>query len=232
MVRANLVAVGIAACLATSLACGALAAEPPILTVRFAWVSGDATEIATDLGFAVRIARAEVTSAGFAFVPCGDQKTERRVRRVDPAIVRVGHFSGALPNQLPIDRVESLIQRTPYAIEGFDPPDVDYCQAHIVMGAARGEMSLTISGEYRSPGADAWQAFSVATPEAYGAFVEILSPDGQALRGRLGSHRTVSVARPTSHWFDGIDFRTASGVAVGHAVLRRIATETIVTLGP
>ena len=231
MVHANFVAVALAVCLGP-LACAVQAAEPLTLSVRCEWASADTAEIVTDIGFTVRLARGEVTSAGFAFVPCGDQKTERRTRPFDPAIVRIGHFSGALPNQLPVERVESLIERIPYTIEGFDPPDIDYCQAHIVMGATRGGMSLRIEGEYRSPGADTWQAFSVATPEAHGAFVAMLSPDGRALRGRLGSYRTVNVARPASGWFDGIDFRTASGVAVGHAVLRRIANGTKVTVGP
>lgn len=231
MAHANVVAVALTACL-TALGCGVQAAEPLTLSVRFAWASADTAEIVTDLGFAVRLARGEVTSAGFALVPCNDQKTERGAHSFDPAVVRIGHFSGALPNQLPVERVESLIERKPYSIEGFDPPDIDYCQAHIVMGAARGGMSLRIEGEYRSPGADTWRAFSVATPEAYGAFVTMFSPDGRALRGRLGSYRSVIVARPTSGWFDGIDFRTANGVAVGHAVLRRIANGTKITLSP
>lgn len=231
MVRANVVAVALAACLAP-LAYGVQAAEPLTLSVRFAWASADTANIVTDLGFAVRLARGEVTSAGFALVPCNDQKTERGARSFDPAIVRIGHFSGALPNQLPVGRIESLIERNPYTIEGFDPPDIEYCQAHIVMGATRGGLSLRIEGEYRSPGADTWRAFSVATPEAYGAFVTMISPDGRALRGRLGSYRSVIVARPASGWFDGIDFRTASGVAIGHAVLSRVANGTKITLGP
>ena len=234
MARANLIAVALVAGLATSssLASKARAVEPLALSVQFSWSETRSLETVTDLGFTVRLDRAEVTSAGFALVPCADQKSARRVSPGDPAILRIGHFSGALPNQLPLERLESLTARRPFVIEGFDPPDIEYCEAHLVMGAARGGLTLTIEGGYRAPGDETWRAFSAATPEAYGAFVPLLSPNGETFRGRLGPIRSVSVVRPAARWFDGLDLRAVSGVAIGHAVLRRIANDTKVTLGP
>lgn len=196
------------------------------LSVRFAWDDFKSGETITDRGFAVRLDRAEIMSAGFALVPCSEQG----VSNDQGALLRIGHFSGALPNQLPLERAESLIERKSFAIDGFDPPDIAYCQAHYVLGGPRGGYSLKLDGSYRAPGSEIWTKFSVATAEAYGAFVPLLSIQRRAMKGRLAAIRSVSVQRPASGWFDGIDFTTAQGTQIGRAVLRRIANGTAVTV--
>jgi hypothetical protein len=208
------------------------AADLLSLSVRFAWADVKDIEMTTDRGFTVRLDSAEIMNAGFALVPCAEQgaglgrPTERFVR----GIVRVGHFSGVLPNQLPLERAEALIGRAPFAIDGFDPPDIAYCQAHYVLGGPRGGYSLKMEGSYRASGSDTWTKFFVATPEAYGAFVPLLSIQRRAVKGRLAAMRAITVQRPTTGWFDGIDFTTAQGPQIGRAVLRRIANGTAVTL--
>jgi hypothetical protein len=207
---------------------GALRAEAAdllSLSVRFVWADVEGAEMKTDRGFTVRLESAEIMSAGFALVPCAEQSAQ-----LASPVVRVGHFSGVLPNQLPLERAESLIARTPFAIDGFDPPDIAYCQAHYVLGGPRGNYSLTLKGRYRAPGSETWTAFSVATPEAYGAFVPLMSMRGRAMTGRLGAIRSIVVQRPMTGWFDGIDFASAQATQIGHAVLRRIANGTVVTV--
>lgn len=201
------------------------AAEPSAVAVRFAWEPIEARTLITDRGFAVRIDKMSLTNAGFALIPCDEQS-----RRGVGGIVRIGHFSGALPNQLSIEKRESPIENVPFAIEDFDPPDLAYCQAHTVLGAPPGSLNLTIDGAFRVPGDEAWRPLTVATPEAFGAFVDIVALDGAQLRGHLGTYRTITVMRPTTGWFDGIDLATATSVAIGRAVLRRIASGTVVTL--
>ncbi len=193
------------------------------LSVRFTWDSVTDGEFMTDRGFTVRLDAAEVMSAGFALVPCAEQGAQLN-------IMRIGHFSGVLPNQLPLERTELLLGRSTFAIDGFDPPDIAYCQAHYVLGGPRGDQSLKIEGSYRAPGSETWTAFSVATPEAYGAFVPLLSIQRRAMKGRLGAVRSITVQRPASGWFDGIDFASAQGTQIGRAVLRRIANGTAVTV--
>ena len=200
-------------------------AELLSLSVRFAWDGIKDTDLTTDRGFTVRLDSAEIMSAGFAMVPCAEQGAG-----LESSIVRIGHFSGVLPNQLPLERSESLIARAPFVIDGFDPPDIAYCQAHYVLGAPRGGYSLKMEGRYLAPGSETWTAFSVATPEAYGAFVPLLSIQRRAMKGRLGAVRSITVQRPASGWFDGIDFTTAPGTQIGGAVLRRIANGTAVTV--
>lgn len=205
---------------------GALRAEGADLlsvSVRFTWDSVKDTEVTTDRGFTVRLDSAEIMSAGFALVPCAEQGAQLN-------IIRVGHYSGVLPNQLPLERLESLLARASFAIDGFDPPDITYCQAHYVLGGPRGGHSLKIAGSYRAPGSETWTAFSVATPEAYGAFVPLLSIQRRAMTGRLGTVRSIIVQRPATGWFDGIDFAAAQGTQIGSAVLRRIANGTAVTV--
>jgi hypothetical protein len=201
------------------------AAELLSLSVRFTWDGVKGNEFTTDRGFTVRLDSADVVSAGFALVPCAEQGAQ-----LGSSIVRVGHFSGVLPNQLPLERTESLIERSPFAIDGFDPPDIAYCQAHYVLGGPRGGHSLKMEGSYRAAGAENWTKFSVATPEAYGAFVPLLSIQRRAMKGRLGAIRSLTVQRPASGWFDGIDFAGADGTQIGRAVLRRIANGTAVTV--
>ena len=221
MVRANyLISAAVLALLAVP-----AAAEPLSIQVRFAWDPGEARTMTTDRGFAVRIDKMELTNAGFALIPCDEQSLRR-----GSGIVRVGHFSGALPNQLPIEKRVSPIENAPFAIEGFDPPDLAYCQAHTVLGAPPGGLNLILDGAFRAPGDDTWRPLTVATPEAFGAFVDMVGPDGAPFRGHLGGYLSIVVTRPIAGWFDGIDLTTASGVAIGRAALRRIATGTRVTL--
>lgn len=222
MVSASLL--GVLCCLLGVLR--AEASDPLSLSVRFGWADLKGQEMSTDRGFTVRLDSAELTSAGFALVPCAEQGADIGAY----GIVRIGHFSGVLPNQLPLERAESLIERQFFAIDGFDPPDVAYCQAHYVLGAPRGGITLRMAGSYRAPGSDVWKTFSVATPEAFGAFVPLLSSQRRGVKGKLGPIRAIVVQRPTSGWFDGIDFLTADRVAIGRSVLRRIANGTAVTL--
>jgi hypothetical protein len=98
------------------------------------------------------------------------------------------------------------------------------------LGGARGGYSLKLKGRYRAAGSETWTAFSVATPEAYGAFVPLMSMRGRAMKGRLGAIRSIVVQRPMTGWFDGIDFASAQATQIGHAVLRRIANGTSVTV--
>lgn len=221
MVRASLLA-------GVVLLLGAFRAESAdllSLSVRFTWDSIKDVEVTTDRGFTVRLDSAEIMSAGFALVPCAEQGAQ-----LDAPFVRIGHFSGVLPNQLPLERSESLIARVPFAVDGFDPPDIAYCQAHYVLGGPRGGHSLKMAGSYRAAGAETWTAFSVMTPQAYGAFVPLLSIQRRAMKGRLGAVRSITVQRPVSGWFDGIDFATAPGTQIGSAVLRRIANGAAVTV--
>lgn len=221
MVRASLIAI-------VGLVFGASCAEAADLlsvSVRFGWADLKPGEMTTDRGFTVRLETAELISAGFALVPCAEQGADRA-----GAIVRVGHFSGALPNQLPLERSETLTERKSFSIDGFDPPDVAYCQAHYVLGGPRGGITLKMSGSYQAPGSESWTSFSVATPEAFGAFVPLLSNQRRAVKGKLGTVRAIVVQRPTAGWFDGVDFVSADGVAIGRSVLRRIANGTSVTL--
>jgi hypothetical protein len=195
------------------------------VSVRFGWADLKPGEMTTDRGFTVRLDTAELISAGFALVPCAEQGAERA-----GAVLRIGHFSGVLANQLPLERSESLTDRKSFAVDGFDPPDVAYCQAHYVLGGPRGGITLKMTGSYKAPGSDAWTDFQVSTPEAFGAFVPLLSNQRRAMKGKLGAARAIVVQRPTVGWFDGIDFVTADGVAIGRSVLRRIANGTAVTL--
>jgi hypothetical protein len=200
------------------------AADLLSLSVRFTWADLKDIEMTTDRGFTVRLDSAEIMNAGFALVPCAEQGADLG------GFVRVGHFSGVLANQLLLERMEALIGRSPFAIDGFDPPDIAYCQAHYVLGGPRGGYSLKMEGSYRASESETWTKFSVATPEAYGAFVPLLSIRRNAMKGRLSVIRTIIVQRPTTGWFDGIDFTTAQGTQIGRAVLRRIANGTVVTV--
>lgn len=222
MIRVGLIVLALISCAAP-----VGAAETLSLTVRFSWADTAKSEMTTDRGYIVRLDSAELISAGFALVPCAEQGAENPA---PSGIVRIGHFSGVLPNQLPLERSESLTAREAFSIDGFDPPDVAYCQAHYVLGGPRGGLSLKMEGSYRAPGSDDWTKFSVATPEAYGAFVPLLSIQRRTVKAKLSRARSIEVARPASGWFDGIEFRSANGVAIGRAVLRRIANGTAVTL--
>jgi hypothetical protein len=195
--------------------------------------AGEIRSYRSDLGYAITLTDGALVDYAVQLVPCDDE--ERAAYRsvaceaATPGASPSGHGTGESDDSLVAN---ALVEPLLGGVVDFGQAVVGprwYCRAHHLAGPATtttvgGELGTTLwlEGSYRAPDAASEVPFRIATGSAWGAFAT-LEEAGQPVVFDAGVRSVaVTLTRPRSRMFDGVDLAYEAPDAAARAVLRNL----------
>lgn len=199
-------------------------------------LAGGGWEVQNDLGYVVRVAAGRLVTRNIELVPCHSVPASRPqaslLRSFLAAPARAGH-SSLVPNESKISRSyeEDLANPGRMFLEARVVTDPEYCQAHYLVaratGSAPGALAVDVAGTWtRRESGDA-TSFRIQSGAAYGQLLRLANDGGAQLeRQVIVGGIDLTVRRPLSTMFDGIDFSMGESAGQGMQLMRTLVAGT------
>jgi hypothetical protein len=182
--------------------------EPVAWELSFDWeglpLESGARSWETDLGYAVTLTEARVSTIQLELVPCGDEAA----RFDHPGDV-------ADTTRVVADIVEDALAGEPTAAGEGVARGHAYCRAHELMGPVEG-LVVALSGEFTSPGEAEPTPFAAEVSVASGVLVDLGD-------GAWGDDNRVEIVRYPGRALDGLVLEELSDVDLAYEFARGLA---------
>ena len=197
---------------------------------------GGGWEARSDLGYVVHVTAGRLVTRNIELIPChflpGPVPQASLLRSFFAAPARAGH-SSLVPNESKISKSyeEDLADPGRMFLESRVVTDPEYCKAHYLLarakGSAPGELAVEVSGTWSHLEDGNAIAFRVQSGAAYGQLLALSRDTGTKLerRGIVGGI-DITIRRPLSTMFDGIDFSAGEAAGHGMQVMRTLVAGT------
>jgi hypothetical protein len=178
-------------------------------------------QLQNNLGYRVQVNRITLVNAAVQLLPC--PATASASAPYAPRRASAGHGANPTETRWAGPNIEHVQLGSDRVLGTATLGDGPYCSVHYLLAAIGEQPSLAVTGAYLPPNESAWQAFSIRSTLAWGAYAPLPAPTRQ--------HSTVlrvTVVRDMDRLFDGVDFAQQSDDERARQVLRMLTSNLVV----